>query len=81
MVSSAAVAAYLGASANSAIQLGLDRSVVEISDSVLRTLTSAMPMIEGLPGITGIGYGGSLAAGTNVSPEGFGSKGSGNQIG
>lgn len=70
MASNAAVAAYVGSAAKSAMLLGLGEAIVKMNDEALRTLTSAMPLIEGLPGITGIGYGGHIDAGTEVSSAG-----------
>jgi len=69
MVSSAAVTAYLGASAQAAMALGLPKSVIEMGDDALRTLTSAMPLIEGLDRIAGIGISPAthIEAGTSVS--------------
>lgn len=54
-VNSDTVRAYIGASARSAMAAGLNKDMVKLGDDALRTLTSAMPLIEGL-NISSIGY-------------------------
>ncbi len=47
--------AYRGAAAQSAFALGLGKDVAHLGDEALKVLTSAMPLIEGMDRIAGIG--------------------------